>query len=143
MTSPLRILPNVEALLTAFLIDDPDTSALISDRVYATVPKRKVYPLVRVTRFGGTPVMQVPLEIDTAQVQLDVWAETKRAAGDTVQTIRAAMARRLPGAHDFANGVTGVVTAVDFGLLSYDPDTEFDPAKPRYIADASITYRPI
>lgn len=133
----VRILPNVEGILIAFLKDDPDVSPLLAGRVYSTIPTAKVYPLARVARFAGAPVFQVPAELDAAQVQLDVWADSKQAAWQAIATMRAAMAERLPGVH-----ALGKVAGVDLGQLSYDPDETFDPAKPRYIADVTVYARP-
>lgn len=144
MTSPLRVLPDVEALVVAFSRADADVSSLLGVRIYGdSVPHKKTYPLARVHRFGGVPVMQVPLEIDTATLQLDVWDNTKRGASNVMRTWRSVLAARLPGVHDFGGGVAGVITAVDIGVLSYDPDAVFDPPKPRYITDVSVSYRPL
>lgn len=135
--SPIRVLPNAEALLVAFLRADPDVSAIAGQRGYtAALPPDPDLPCFRVTRWGGVPAVGYPLVLDTASMQVDAWASTNTAAQALLATIRAVMAERMPGKHP-----TGVVTRVDFGPMSDAPDTTFDPPRPRYVADVTITYR--
>lgn len=137
--SALRVMPNVTALVVAFLRADVDVSALAGARGYAIeLPENPPLPCYRVTRFGGIPVMQVPFEIDTADLQIDAWALKHGDAEKLLNTIRAALSARLPGKHPL-----GMVTAVDHGVMSSSPDPTYDPARPRFIGDTTITYRPL
>lgn len=141
----MRVLPDIEALLTGFLRSDVDVQFLAGPRVYnGDIPNPKTYPLVRLARLGGVPWMQAPVEIDNAFVQLDVWADTKGAAFELASIIRAAIAERFNGVQAYGEGVlTGRVVTVDLGSLMYLPDTTFDPSKPRYLLDMNVAYRPI
>lgn len=133
----VRVLPNVEGLFIAFLKADPDVAPMLGGRVYSSLPADKVWPAARVTRYAGAPVWQVPAELDRAELQLDVWADSKQVAWQVVATARAATAERMPGVH-----ALGQVTAVDLGQLAYDPDETYDPALPRYVADLTVYARP-
>jgi hypothetical protein len=133
----VTILPNSEALLSRFLRDDVDVAALVADRVYTTMPKgHNAWPAVRLTRFGGTPPFQAPLVLDKPQIQVDAWGGSKAIAREVAETIRAVCDTRLPGRHP-----EGIVYAVEFGALLYLPDEVFDPPRPRYLFDLTLTVR--
>lgn len=139
----VRLLPDVEELLVAFHLDQAEILAFFADdtphdRVYSVLPKEKVFPLLRITRFGGTPRFDRPLYLDQPTVQIDAFGGPKKLAFQLAETSRAVMARRLVGTH-----ATGVVTAVRFGALAYAPDDEFAPARPRYLYTATITTHPL
>ena len=134
---PLRILPNAEGVLIAFLKSDPDVAPLLGDRVYSALPATKTWPAARVTRYAGAPVFQQPVELDRAEIQVDVWATSKQSAWQIAATMRAAVAARLPGVWPL-----GVVTGVDLGQFTYDADETYDPALPRYITDLTVYARP-
>lgn len=133
----LTLLPDVEQLLSAFLRDQPEVAAIVGERVYTTLPAAKEYPLVRLTRFGGSPSFSRPLWLDNAQVQFDCYGGPKKLANTLAETVRAAMATRLPGSHD-----DGYVSRVTFGALSYQPDDTLEPAHPRFIFTCAITAHP-
>ncbi len=137
----MRTLPMVEALVVHYLTQHPDVSAAVGSRVYAVaLPGNVTRPCVRVTRYGGSPVIQSPaLELDRADLQVDVWGATNQATASLAAVVRSALAQ-MPGRHD--GPAPGVVTAVTFGPFSTSPDTERDPVWPRVIADVSVVYRP-
>lgn len=134
----LALLPDVEQLLSAFLRDQDEITAIVGQRVYTELPATKVYPLVRLTRFGGSPVFDRPLYLDRAQLQIDCYGGPKRLANELAETCRAVMAARLPGVYDEA-----AVTAVGFGALTYLADDTFEPAKPRFLSTISVTLHPL
>lgn len=126
------LLPNTEGILVAALKASPPVRALVGARVYTDLPATKTFPLVRLTRFGGAPVFSRPLLLDEADIQVDCWADTKTAAFDLVNAVRAALAA-LRGVHPL-----GTVTGVEVGRLAYSPDATFDPAKPKYELDVRV-----
>lgn len=140
--SDLILLPDVEQLLSEFLRAQPEVAALVADRVWTEIPKAPTgdddrWPLVRVSRYGGTPVTSVPLWLDQALVQIDSFGGNKRLTHQIAETCRAVLDRRLIGSHD-----EGVVTGVRTFGFGYHPDAIFSPAKPRYLFTATVTFHP-
>jgi hypothetical protein len=133
----LTLLPDIERLLSTFLRAQPEVQAIVDDRVYTVLPANKIFPLLRLTRVAGAPVMSRPLHLDQALVQVDAFGGSKRLAWQLAETCRAVTAQRLVGGH-----AEGVVTNVAFGGLSDLPDGEFDPPKPRLLFTVTITAHP-
>lgn len=132
----VELLPDVEALVSAWLRADVDVTGLIGQRVYTDLPARdKTWPLVRLTRAGGAPTMSRPLYADRAVIQMDVWGGAKATARDIAETIR----QRLCSDDFRGTHPEGVVTAVEVGQFRWLPDTTFDPPKPRYIFDLTVS----
>lgn len=138
----LRLIPDVEQLVSGFLRAQPEVVAFFAagvtsegksvthpptDRVYTDLPAGPVWPAVRVNRVGGSPVTNEPLWLDQALIQLDVFGGPKALARDLAETCRAVIDARLPGVHS-----EGVVTAVRFGQLAYHPDDTYPTARPKY-----------
>lgn len=133
----LVLLPDAEQLVVAFLLDQPEITELVDDRVFTAIPKKPVWPLLLVRRVAGAPVTHRPLHLDRPTLQFDAYGGTKKFAYTLAATTRAVIAERIVGAHD-----AGVVTAVEFGPLSWLPDTTETPARPRYISDADLFTHP-
>jgi hypothetical protein len=134
----LVVMPDAEALVIAVLIADADVAGLVDGRVYGAVPNHKVFPLVRVVRFGGQMLDDGnPYWADAPALQIDCWAHRKAEAVGLGEVVRAVCATRLTGAHP-----TGVVAGVGIGALVYDPDTSFTPAKPRVRLSIDMVTRP-
>lgn len=135
----MTLLPDVERIVSAYLRSLTAITDLVSDRVFTELPKReadRVFPLVRVSRIGGGPT-GAPHFLDRALVSCDVWGGTKYEARLIAATII--------GALDEIEGYTlhgGYATGASPGSLRYLPDDTFSPAKPRYIADAVVLFRP-
>ena len=131
------MLVDVERLVSAWARARPEITAVVDDRVYTAIPADPAWPLVRLTRIGGAPVMSRPLHLDRALVQFDVYGGPKVMAHDLAETIRELLADQLVGTH-----ALGVVTAVEFGSFLYLPDATYAPARPRYMFDAAIFTHP-
>lgn len=132
----LTLLPDIEQLMSSFLGDQSEIVALVGDRVYTAVPKAPVWPLLLVRRIGGVPIVGNPLRVDQPIVQLDAYGGTKKQARDLCETARAAIQQRVQGTH-----ATGVVASFRFGNMNWLPDQFYEPAKPRYVADVTLTVR--
>lgn len=135
--SDITLLPDAESLVSAYLRTREEVTDLAAQRVFTILPTNKAFPLVRVVRVGGAPLFSRPLYIDVPRVQIDVWADTKKAAWQLAETCRAVMALAHLASHE-----EGVVSNVALGGLLWQPDTDFKPAKPRYLFDAVLTVRP-
>lgn len=131
------LLPDVEALVSRFLRDQEEISDLVDDRVYTAVPEKPTFPLLLVRRVSGAAVTSRPLHVDAAVLQLDAYGGSKSDARELAETARAVLAARLAGTHDL-----GVVSGVRFGAMSWLPDVDYSPARPRYVADATVTVHP-
>lgn len=133
----VTLLPDIEQLLSAFLRDQAEVTALVGQRVYTALPTSTTFPAVRLTRFGGAPVRQRPVHLDAADIQLDAFGGPKATALEIAETCRAVIWHRLPGEH-----AEGIVTGVDLGALAYSPDDTYTPAKPRYLFTATVYAHP-
>lgn len=134
----VRLLPYTELLVVKFLLEQPEVTDL-TETVCQVLPKDKVWPAVRVTRFGGLPVVNRPLNFDAATLQIEGFdKDHKNTAWTVTETCRAVMAERLPGMHD-----DGQVTGVTFGAFAYVPDPTFDPAMHRFLFTATVYVKPL
>lgn len=136
----LRLLPDAERLLSAFVRAQAEVTALVSDRVYTMLPATKEFPLVRLQRVGGTtdatPNDDALLR-DAAVLQVEAYGGPKSVAWQLADTLRACIAQRITGTHP-----TGYVERWEIGSTRYLPDDTFDPAKPRVIFDVTLYLRP-
>ena len=131
------LIPDTEALVSAYLRAAPELAALVGERVYTAVPaKVGAAPFLLVQRIGGTPLFSRPLVLDEAELQLDAWGGTKRDALTLMETARQLLVL-MPGQH-----ALGVVSAVGFGALRWQPDGTYEPPRPRYVADMSVWVKP-
>lgn len=132
------IMVDTERLVSAWLRARTDITDIVEDRVYTEIPNRAVFPFLRITQIGGTPVYSHPLYLDESYLQFDAYGGPKVQARLLIDTVRQALADEFTGTHP---GV-GVVTSVRFGDLSYIPDDGYAPPKPRFLAMASIYTHP-
>lgn len=131
----VHILPDVEQMVIQWALGTPAVNT-VSDRIYSAVPANPTFPLIRVTRIGGLPTSRL-LWLDQASLQVDVWGGAKATARLVAETMRAHMSADLVGPHN-----PGSVTAVEVGGLTWLPDADYTPAKPRYTFDAAVYYHP-
>ena len=132
----VHVLPDIEKMVISWALDTPEINTMLDGRVYGAVPANPTFPLTRVIRIGGEPTSRL-LWLDNALLQVDVWGGPKATVRLVAETIRAHAAAELAGQHD-----DGMVTAVAVGGLTWLPDASYDPAKPRYTFDLSVTYHP-
>jgi hypothetical protein len=141
----LKLLPNVEAMVSTFLQEHPSIVALAEDayfpghsRTYTVIPKDPTWPLLRVAQYDDEPAGQRPLHHVAYFLQIDGFGGTKAQAWTLASTARAALAADLPGTH-----ADGVVTGVDTRGLSDAPDDTYSPAKPRWMFTAVVYAHPL
>lgn len=138
----LHLPPNMEALVSAFLRNQPEVADLVEDRVFTALPKPSpgvtIYPCVRVTQLLDVPA-GAPLWAVAFSVQVEAFGGSKGEAWRIASTCRAAIDSRIVGTHD---GL-GVVNGSDPGSLIDLPDEDFEPAKPRWLFTSTIYARPL
>lgn len=134
----LWISPNMEALVSAFLRNQPEVADLVGDRVYTATPKDATYPLVRVTQLLDTPTGS-PLWAIAFDVQVEAFGGSKSSAHRIANICRAVIDARIEGIHAGAGVVNGTTPG---GLLDL-PDEDFSPAKPRWLFTSTIYARPV
>lgn len=136
----LTLLPNTAALTSQFLRTQAEVTALVGQHVYTILPNTKTYPLVRVTRIGGSPANRGAYWVDRPLFQVDCWATTAEQAHNVAETVRAVLAQRFTGLHTFT-GVAGVVSRIEPGGIreGFDPD---DKTKALASFDVAITVHP-
>lgn len=135
--SDLWIPPNMEALVSAFLRDQPELTDLVDDRIYTAIPKDATYPLVRVVQLLDTPA-GAPLYSVAFDMQIEAFGGSKAEAWRIASTARALIDARLLGEY---SGF-GVVNGSTPGALLDLPDEDFTPAKPRWLFSSTIYGRP-
>lgn len=130
-----RTFVDAEAVISTALRTAPLISAL-GTRVYSSIPKNPTYPLVTVKRIGGIPAERHAL--DRAQIQIDVWGDTKGSAHDVAAAARVKI-HELEGTSFTMTdpAVTAFVTAVrDTIGLTWLPDVE--TARDRYMFAVTV-----
>jgi len=127
----------MEALVSAFLRDQPELVDLVADRVYTAIPKDATYPLVRVVQLLDTPA-GAPLYSVAFDMQVEAFGGSKADAWRIASTARALIDARLLG--DYPG--FGVVNGSTPGALLDLPDEDFTPAKPRWLFSSTIYGRP-
>ncbi len=130
---------DTERLLSAWLRAQPEIQAIVADRVYTELPTHVVTPALRLTLIGGAPVYSWPLWLDESYVQFDAYGGPKVLARQLIDTTRALLSS--PAFQTVHTGA-GVVTCVEWLELTYLPDDGYEPAKPRYVASASVYTHP-
>lgn len=138
MTEPLTIMPNMEAVVSAFLRDQPEVVDLIADRVYTALPDRVEFPAVRVTQITDRKLTSRPLWISEFVMQIEAFGGSKAQASTLARTCEGVIAARMVGTLDGA-----VIAGVDPGGLEDIPDDEYEPARPRFLFVSTITARPV
>lgn len=115
--------------------------------VGAEIPTTDPTSFVRVSAAGGPATSSnAPDWLMPADVQFDIWAETKEAARDVAGAVRSSMlaAPRNPDPPDF--DPPAVVTSTTMTGPSYEPDedwpTEMGRPRPRYVMLGSVTAHP-
>ena len=132
---------DVEQLLATFLRAQTEVTDLVGDRVYTDLPHDRTYPLVLVQRIGGNHVVQVPMWLDSALVQFDVYGGTHKQAFALMSVCISVIAERAIRAHP-----EGCVTGVTSDSIAYNPEEDFvDPqghARPRYTTTVNVLVHP-
>ena len=135
MTSIL--LPNIEALLSAFLRNHDAIIDLVGDRVYTVIPSHPDWPLIRVGQYDDQPAGQRPLHHVAYMLQVEAFGGSKAQAFTAANTARVALAADLPGTH-----AQGIVSGVDTRGMTDLPDESYSPAKPRWLFSATVYAHP-
>ena len=128
---------DAERLVAGWLRARPDITALVDDRVVTVVPNRAVFPFLKVSQIGGSPVFNRPLYLDEAYLQIDAYGGPKALARQLIDLARQALTDEFVGLHP-----EGTVTSVRWGDLSYIPDDAYLPPQPRFLAMASVYTHP-
>lgn len=131
---------NMEALVSAFLRDQPEMQDLVDDRTYTVIPKptpgETLYPLCRVNLIMDEP-HPGPLWGIAYDVEVEGFGGSKADAWRITSTARALISERLTGVHP-----EGVVNGVTNGGMLDLPDESFTPAKPRWLFTSTIHAHP-
>ena len=114
------VFPDAEAVVGSIL-----RSGLTGSRVYSSIPKRPTYPLILARRYGGTPVTR--MRLDAADVQIDVWAESKSAARLLAAQARQALYAAEGSTVTVSSGNAWVSGVTDVAGLMYLPDPSNPP----------------
>lgn len=137
----LRLLPDVEALVSEYLLAHASVSAQVGTRVKNELPAAAVgsesfFPCITFALVDADEVVRQ--HFDGALVQVMAWGNTKASASLTMRTARAALLEMPDADHD-----RGVVTSVRTLVgPRWFPDGTVAPPKPRYHADFRIHVHP-
>lgn len=107
----------------------------VGGRVFFGIPDNgPAYPLVVVSRVGGGPEPG-PTPVESALIQLDVWAGSKSTASDVAR--RVVQALQEMESENLSADVFGCGASVESVIWLPDPDD----GQPRYVVTARITVR--
>lgn len=138
MSEDVVLLPNVEALVSDFLRDQTEVTALVGQRIYTAIPSGPTFPLIRVNQFYSLNITNRPMWLVANQVQLEAFGGSKVEAFNALNAAMGVMAARL------TNYVSsfGTVTGVNFSGTRDQPDDTYTPAKPRWLTIATVFAHP-
>ena len=133
--------PDIEALLATYLLAHDAVADLVGSRVGGRHPRAKGTPWVKVTQFSEISLTKT-LHVTQTDLQIECYGgsdldEAQGEASLIARTVRAALNDMPESEHDGA-----VVSRVTFFGPRRVPDSDFDPARERFILDASVTSHP-
>lgn len=144
MADDYLVFPDLEAI-AGYQLRQANISGL-GTRVYSSIPKSPVYPLMQVQRSGG--IVQVQQALDGPRMQFDVWGgapgdsaptPTKSDIHDIAQLARVVLLRMQGQA--FTTPVAAFVTAVrDSMNITWSPDPT--TSRDRYIFAMNVYGKP-
>lgn len=135
--STVYVEPNIEAEISAALRASSLVAAQVGARVYTVLPADVTFPAVRSILIGDVKVTRRPLWVYRAALQIDAWGGSKAEAWSALIAAQHAL-EQLEG----TAGSTCHFGAVDVGSIQDAPDTDFTPAKPRWILTVEVTFHP-
>lgn len=134
--------PDSEALVATWL---RTAGGGIPARVYSSIPNTPVWPLIVVKRIGGVPVERH--WVDRARLQIDVYGGTaKSEAADVAALARTRIMTMEGRVFTVAGGDAAdaeVKAVIDDLGLSWQPDPDYTPARPRYIFGVALILHPL
>lgn len=138
----LQVLPDAEALVSAFLRASPDIAAL-GGHVGLQLPPAPPWPCLIFHRVGG--VARWPLHLDPARLQFESWSDDRDQARHGAAVMQAVL-QNLPGVRTYTSlgqpAVATVTAVVEDGGLLWAPDRLVTPVRPRYLFTASVHCHP-
>lgn len=134
MTSPHHAFADAEAV-AGVIIRAAGTTAT---GVYSSIPKNPSYPLVVVRRVGGLPVHRS--RWDGAEIQLDVWAESKSDARTLADAARRALLDAEATTVTYGSSSAWVSSVEDTLALTWLPDPG-NSTKDHYVLGVRIVLR--
>lgn len=127
------MIPDIEKLVTNHL------KAEVTTRVFGETPSNQETPWVKVTQLDPRTIGSEQADYFHAfYMQLDCYAGGNGAQYQGEASLLARQARAALVAMPEETFTDAVVTAVTFGSCPRIPDTEFDPARQRYILDVYV-----
>ena len=135
-------MPDVEAAVITWLLDDLILETIVSNRIYAETPSKAVYPYVTARRISGRS--GVPRWLDGATIEIAGWGHRNDAGGR--QDAHDACEQAVRSLNELQNDV--VLDAVLCGPIATNgprsiPDQiSTGVANPRFVAEVSLTYHP-
>lgn len=130
--------PDTEKLIGIYLRAQSAVTNLVGQRVSGKHPRNTATPWVKVTQIGDTAVTSRPLHLYEVRLQLDCYggdddATSHEEASELARTVRQELSEAPDSSHTGA-----VISHVTFGPMSRIPDTDFEPARERFVLDANI-----
>ena len=130
--------PDVEKITGAYLRSESAIIALVDDRVGGKHPRSTDTPWVKIVQIGDTVIQNNPVYFTAVKLQIDCYGgeDEYTAHGEAsllARTVRQSLSVMADDTHTGA-----VVTDVKFGALSRIPDTDFEPARERFILTADV-----
>ena len=149
--SALVVFPDWRSCLYQWVIDQPEVAALVDDRVFAELPRTKVYPLVRLSQISTPPVVDGARAAVRGLFQIDVWGGSQPLTNQIAETLAGLFETRLCGVHstpagDFVagyatcGGIRRTTEAIE--KAGVESGVETSAARPHCTFDLSVVLRP-
>lgn len=132
------LMVDIESLLSTWLRTFDSVTDIVDGRVWTELPTHREFPLVLITRIGGSMSNSQAHWVDRPRIQIDCYGGKKHEAKLLSSTIMALVSGELVGAH-----AGGVVSDVVLGIERYVPDDSEKPAKPRYLFEVTLATHPL
>lgn len=148
----VRTMPDMELILSGWLKDQTEVTAILGTRIVTEWGKRQEWPALRITEIGGSVPDAFTYSALTVLVQFDILGGAKKTARDAALAVHSVLAAQVP-CRMTVGEATAMVHNVDLGGLRSGSDRRPGPdasvdgdarpaAKPLVSFDATFRVTP-
>lgn len=129
-----KVLPDSIVAVRAFLLQVPEVTALVGNRIVTRLPVNPTWPAIRLTLISA--FMSGFRRVDTATFQVDCFSPDEATAHRIARIVRAALA----DCQHFVTPTAVLLGGADLAVRPL-PDESFTPPIQRYAVSASVFVR--
>lgn len=132
------MLPSMEVVTVAYLRDVVEGTDYEDAPIATQVPRNLEQVFLRVTDIGGSQIT-VPARLYDTTVQIDAYGGPGREGESQADELSRIVREAMPA----MRSEDCVITRVTTSSLGRLPDEGFEPARPRFIVQATIRWHPV